>query len=191
MFFRNKIVWSPVEIEYLKEHRNEDQNQLSLSLAKSRNAIKNKLKELDGKFIPKASSKKRTNIGRREDLGIFVRSNWEAGVLRYLKYKGISYQYEPQVFNFPGIKHGTVSYCPDIKLEDGTWIEVKGYMDGKSKVQLRRFKKFYPEEFIKLKIVVGSINTAAAKFAFEIGIPIFAYYNELNKQYKKIIPNWE
>lgn len=193
MFFRNKVVWSPVEIQYLKDHRSDDQNQLSLCLAKSRNAIKNKLLEIDGKFVPKKSSKKRTNIGRREDLGIFCRSSWEANVCRYLKSLGISYQYEPQVFTFAGIKHGTMSYLPDIKLEDGTWLEIKGFMDRKSKTQLKRFRQYFPTEFAKLKLIVGSENTAAAKFAVEIGIPIYAYYNTLNKQFKdKItIPNWE
>lgn len=159
-------------------------------MGKSRNAVAKKLLEIDGKFVPKAASKKRSNIGRREDLGIFVRSGWEANFLRYLKHLGVKYEYEPQVFTFSGVKHGTVSYCPDIKVEDG-WIEIKGFMDGKSKTQLRRFKKHFPAEFAKLKLVVGSENTAAAKFAVEMGIPIYAYYNELQKTYKKIISFWE
>ena len=193
MFFRSKVVWSPVEISYLKEHRNDDNNQLSLCLAKSRNAIKNKLLEIDGKLVPKKSSKKRTNIGRREDLGIFVRSGWEANFLRYIKHLGLKYQYEPQVFVFDKIKHGTVSYCPDIKLENGTWIEIKGFCDGKSKTQIRRFKQYYPAEFAKLQVVVASENVKAALFFKDMGIPIFAYYNDLNKRFrdKTIIPNWE
>lgn len=190
-FFRNKIVWSIVEIEYLKNHRNDDQNQLSLCLSKSRNAIKNKLLEIDGKLAPKTSSKKRTNIGRREDLSLFLRSSWEANFCRYLKSLGISFEYEPKVFTFSGIKHGTMSYLPDIKLSDGTWVEIKGFMDKKSKTQLKRFRQYFPEEFKKLKIVVGSENTAAAKFAVELGIPVFAYYNQLQKKYKNIIPFWE
>ena len=192
-FFRNKIVWSPIEIQYLKTHRDEDSNQLSIALAKSRNAIKNKLLEVDGKLTPKKPSKKRTNIGRREDLGIFVRSGWEANTLRYLKSLGISYEYEPKVFTFAGVKHGTVSYCPDILLSDGTWIEIKGYCDGKSKTQIRRFKKHFPIEFCRLKTIVGSPNTSAARFFKEMGVPIFAYYSELNKQFKdkKTIPTWE
>ncbi len=190
-FFRNKVSWSPVEIDYLKTNRDMDQNQLSLALGKSRNAVKNKLAELDGKVLPKKANKKRTNIGRRADLNGFYRSNWESNLARWLKSKGYQYLYEAQVFTFPGVKHGTVSYCPDFKLADGTWIEVKGFIDGKSKTQIRRFKKHYPEEFAKLQAVVGSPNTAAAKFFKEMGIPILAYYNDLNKTCKKTIPYWE
>ena len=191
-FFRNKVIWSIVEIDYLKAHRNDtDENQLSLALYKSRNAIKNKLLELDGKLKPKKASKKRTNIGKRKDLGIFCRSNWEANTLRYLKDLGLKFQYEPEVFTFPGVKHGTVSYCPDIKLEDGTWIEVKGFLDGRGKTQIRRFKKHFPKEFTKLKVIVASDKTAAAKFFQELNIPVFAYYNQMNKENKDRIPNWE
>lgn len=189
-FFRNKVTWSPVEIDYLKIHRSEDQNQLSLALGKSRNAVKNKLLELDGKLKPKIANKKRTNIGRRKDLNKFFRSSWEANLARYLVASGHGYTYEPQVFTYP-YKHGTVSYCPDFKLNDGTWVEVKGFMDGKSKVQIRRFKKHYPEEFKKLKCVIGSANTAAAKFFEKEGVPVFYYYNELNKKYRHEIPSWE
>lgn|SRR3990167_1383130 len=192
MFFRSKVVWSPVELQFLKDNRvTMETNQLSLSLSKSRNAIKNKLLEIDGKLVPKASSKKRTNIGKRPDLGIFLRSSWEANFCRYLKSLNISYEYEPQVFVFDKFKHGTVSYCPDFKLADGSWVEVKGFMDGKSKTQLRRFKKYYPIEFSKLKIVTGSDKTAATKFALELGIPVYRYYNDLNRLFKNIIPNWE
>jgi hypothetical protein len=190
-FFRNKVVWSPVELDFLKANRDTiDLNQLSLSLAKSRNAVKNKLLELDGKLVPKKSSKKRTNIGKRADLGKFFRSSWEANIARFLKHQNMKWEYEPQVFTYP-YKHGTVSYCPDFKLGDGTWIEVKGFMDGRSKTQIRRFKKHYPEEFKKLRVVVGSDNTAAAKFFKEMGVPVWQLYNSLNKKYRHEIQSWE
>lgn len=192
MFFRNKITFSPVELDYLRANRDKiDINQLSLSLAKSRNAIKNKLLEFDGKLIPKKAGKKRTNIGKRKDLGLFVRSGWEANTLRYLNYHKIKWEYEPRVFTFPGIKHGTLSYCPDILLEDGTWLEVKGFLDGKGKTQIRRFKRFFPDEFKKLKVITGSPSTSASKFFDSLGIPVFGYYNEMNKENKDKILGWE
>ncbi len=191
-FFRNKVTWSPVEIDFLKANRDTiDTNQLSLALAKSRNAVKNKLLELDGKLVVKAAGKKRTNIGKRKDLGEFFRSSWEANVARWLKSKALSYEFEPRVFTFEGVKHGTVSYCPDFKLADGTWIEVKGMLDGRDKTRVRRFKKHYPEEFKKLVAVVGSPSTSAAKFFVSMGVPILAHYNQLNKACKDTIPNWE
>jgi Protein of unknown function (DUF1064) len=61
-----------------------------------------------------------------------------------------SWEYEPQTFWFEGIKRGVRSYKPDFKVTslDGShyWVEVKGYMDSKSKTKLKRFKKYYPKE---------------------------------------------
>lgn len=194
MFFRNKVSWSLLDIDYLKSHREDDRNQLCLYMGKSRNAVAKKLLEIDGKLVPKASSKKRTNIGRREDLSLFVRSSWEANTLRYLNHLGHIWKYEPKTFIFDGIKCGTLSYLPDIYDETiDKWIEIKGYLDGKSKTAIRRFKKHYPEEFKKLVVIVGSENIKADLFFKEMNVPVFAYYNTLNKQFKdkKTIPNWE
>ena len=44
------------------------------------------------------------------------------------------------------------------------WIEIKGMLDSQSETAIRRFKKYYPEEFKKLKAVVGRKNTKADKF---------------------------
>jgi hypothetical protein len=191
MFF-HRTVWSPVEIDYLKANRDKmSENQLGVALAKSRAAIKRKLDELDGKPSTKKMSK-RSVIGKRPDLNnTFFRSSWEANVARWLKYHKIDYMYEPKVFTYEKYKHGTVSYCPDFFLpQTGQWYEVKGMLDGKSKTQIRRFKKHYPEEFKKLTAVVGSEKTKAAVFFKELGVPVISY-NELNKTCKKTIPGWE
>lgn len=92
----------------------------------------------------------------------FYRSRWEANYGRYLEWNkqhGLikEWFHEPQTFWFEGVKRGCVTYLPDFKvinLDDShEWIEVKGFMDPKSKTKLRRFKKYYPKESIK---VVGS-----------------------------------
>jgi hypothetical protein len=76
--FRNKVIWSPVEIDYLKAHSNDSINQLTIALLKSRNAINNKLAEFQGKPIQNKKSGKRTKIGRRKDCNnTFMRSGWE------------------------------------------------------------------------------------------------------------------
>lgn len=189
--FRSKTVWSPIEVDYLKTHRGEAQDQLCIALAKSKNAIKNKLDELDGK--PQKATKKlakRSLVGKREDLGLFMRSGWEANVARWMLHTKQSFQYEPQTFFFQGVKKGTVIYTPDFNLS-GEWLEVKGMMDGRGRAAIRRFKKYYPEEFKKLKAVVGRKGTAADKFFIKMGVPIMAYYNELDKQFKNVIQNWE
>jgi hypothetical protein len=184
------VKWSPVEIAYLKEHREDmARDQLCIALAKSRNAITRKLADLDGKPITKKMGR-RSVIGKREDMNQFFRSNWEANVARWFNLQKKTWYYEPQVFYFEGIKHGTMSYCPDFKV--GTlWVEVKGYLDAKGKTAIRRFKKFHPEEFKKLRAIVKSPNSVTAKFFEELGVPIMAYYNELTKKYSKKIEHWE
>lgn len=190
--FRNKVVWSPVEEAYLREHRDDQINQLTIALAKSRNAIKRKLDEFDGK-PNSTNSGKRSVIGKRADLGgQFFRSGWEANVARVLNKRGIKWDYEPTVFSFleHGVKRGTVSYCPDFRWK-GTYLEIKGYLDGRGRTAIRRFKRFYPEEFSKLKAVVGSPGTAADKFFKELGVPIYAYMRDLSKEYKDKLEHWE
>lgn len=193
--FRTVVKWSCCELDYLKAHRDEVVTQLSGYLGKSRAAVKRKLDELDGKVVEDKRSGKRTNIGKRADLGgLFVRSSWEANLARYLSYKGKQWSYEPEVFVFSGVKHGTVSYCPDFKVKyrnSYLWIEVKGQLKDSDKTRIRRFKKFYPDEFKKLRVVVGSPSTKAAKFFEEMGVPILYCVNDLNKQCKGKVPHWE
>jgi hypothetical protein len=192
MFRRGSITWSPIEEEYLKTHRTKDINQLTIALAKSRAAIKRKCDEFDGKSNT-VNKNKRSAIGKREDLkGQFFRSGWEANIARVLNYKKIKWEFEPVVFSFleHGIKRGTVSYCPDFKWK-GVYLEVKGYLDSRGRTAIRRFKKYYPEEFKKLKAIVGSPNTKADKFFKELEVPIYAYMRDLDKEFKNKLKHWE
>ena len=92
--------------------------------------------------------------GFRKDLGIYVRSEMEANVCRYYKLLGIKFFYEFREFEFP-VKRGNRFYKPDFCLPKvGSWIEVKGYFRANDKVKLRRFKKFYPEEFAKMWFII-------------------------------------
>jgi len=187
-----KVIWSQVEERFLKRNRDKlPLTQLTQELAKSVSAIKRKLDEFDGKPAP-IKKNKVSRIGRRKDLGISVRSGWEANCLRYLNHLEIKWEYEPEVFFFEGIKHGTVSYTPDIYLpEKDIWIEVKGQLIPKARTAIRRFKKHYPKKFKRLQMIVGRLNTKADKFAKQMKIPIFAYYNELDKEFKDVIKYWE
>ena len=120
--------------------------------------------------------------GRREDLNnTFFRSSWEANYARYLNYLMLKniihyWEYEPDTFWFEEIKRGTRSYLPDFKIWDTTdsvpyYVEVKGWMDDKSKTKLQRMKKYYPS--IRVDIV-------GAK-----------EYKELHKKLSGFIDNWE
>lgn len=119
------------------------------------------------------------NGGTREDLGIYVRSRWEANYARYLNFlkdkKEIhDWQYEPDTFWFEHIKRGARSYTPDFKVWTSPDVyeyhEVKGYMDQKSKTKLDRMGRYYPEEKI---IIIAEKEYKAVK------------------QWSSLIPNWE
>lgn len=196
MFRRQAVSWSSCESDYLKSHIEDPLMQLAGYLGKSVNAVKNKIKEIKTGIVPgkKKKSSKGTKIGKRADLDLFVRSGWEANVLRWLKHYKHPYEYEPKTFSFIeyGIKHGTVSYTPDVYLPStDQFIEIKGYLKAEDKTKLNRFKKFYPEEFKKLVAIVGSETNKTGQFFKKLGVPILIEYNTLNKVHKDMIPNWE
>lgn len=122
----------------------------------------------------------RGKMGTRPDLGFFVRSSWEANYARYLKWlkeRGDIYdwKYEPETFWFEKIKRGTRSYLPDFKVwntkdSEPYFVEVKGWMDEKSKTKLKRMALYYPQ--IKIEIVDST------------------EYKKL-KNWSRLIPNWE
>jgi hypothetical protein len=96
----------------------------------------------------------RTIGGKR----IFFRSRWEANYARYLEWEkslGLikDWEHEPKTFDFP-IKRGCNTYKPDFRVlkPNGShhWVEVKGWLDSKSKTKIKRFKRFYPEEEIRI-----------------------------------------
>lgn len=134
----------------------------------------------DPNSFPQTSGR-RGRGGKREDLGgLFVRSSWEANYARYLNWlvelgEIESWEYEPETFEFEGIKRGTRFYTPDFKIhnKNGTveWHEVKGYMDAKSRTKLKRMAKYYPD--IKIVLVDKEVYYAIAS------------------KVKGIIPGWE
>lgn len=119
-------------------------------------------------------------MGFRSDIGVYVRSSWEANYARFLNYllsQGsiIKWEYEPERFEFPDIKRGTRSYLPDFKITnlDGTieYHEVKGYWTSKGRTAVRRFRARYPS--LKLIVIEGK------------------EYKELEKRVRLLIPAWE
>jgi hypothetical protein len=75
--------------------------------------------------------------GFREDLGLYVRSAWEANWARYLTWlvslgEIRKWEYEPETFEFP-IRKGSRFYTPDFRVvnrdETVEYHEVKGYLD--------------------------------------------------------------
>lgn len=122
----------------------------------------------------------RTKSGYREDLGpIFFRSAWEANYARYLNMllaRGEieAWAYEPETFWFEAIRRGVRSYKPDFKITEGGltyFVELKGWMDARSRTCLKRMAKYHPGVDLRL---VGEKE-----------------YRALAKSVAAIIPNWE
>ncbi len=119
--------------------------------------------------------------GKREDLdGLYVRSSWEANWARYLNWlidQGVveRWEYEPETFEFEGIKRGTRFYTPDFKVYfvggKIEYHEVKGYMNAQGRTRMKRMAKYYPE--IPLVLVDRPV------------------YKAVEKDVKPFIPNWE
>lgn len=95
----------------------------------------------------------RTKSGKRKDLNNqFFRSSWEANVARILNHLNIEWEYEIKRFVFESDNElGVDSYQPDFYLSKlNIWIEVKGWLDEKSKIRLKLFREYYPEEYDNL-----------------------------------------
>lgn len=124
----------------------------------------------------------RAKRGIRGDIGDhFFRSSWEANYARFLNLqfdRGIiaKWEYEVDTFWFEKIKRGMRSYTPDFKIwnkesDDSYYVEVKGWMDPKSKTKLKRMAKYYPQ--IKIELVDQKA------------------YRELRRGYSGLIKGWE
>lgn len=190
--------WSTAEDYYLNAFSEKlTLTKLADDLDKTVYAVKKRIGELgvEQKTNTRLSTPNaRFHSGFREDLGVKVRSGWEASVLRWLNHMGIEWEYEPKRFYFD-YKRGARSYMPDIYLPnyEGTdhWLEVKGRLPPSDKTKLRRFRKHYPDEFAKLMVIPPAKNSEAAAFCRDMNIPIMAYFNELKKEYRDLIPTWE
>lgn len=128
---------------------------------------------------PAENAYSRTKSGFRDDIGIFVRSAWEANYARYLNWLQARgeierWEYEPETFWFEKIKRGVRSYKPDFRIyESGStyYVEVKGWMDPKSATKLRRMAKYHP--------------------GTEVRLVDEAQYKAIARAVSRLIPNWE
>ena len=138
--------------------------------------------------------------GYREDLKQYFRSKTEANVARYYRYIGEFYIYEYKEFEFKDIKRGQRYYKPDFYLPaSDSWVEVKGWFAESDKTKLKRFKKYYPEEFRRLRFIIPDMysrskaNGKMIKFLcddLEIDFEEIISYKEI-EEYSGLIPGWE
>ena len=167
-----------------KEYRKElsrrikrDWSNMSSENLYNRKIKQRKTKIKNGTLNPMLNSKNpysRARGGKRKDLNnIYFRSSWEANVARYYNHKNIKWKFEPKQFIFENADDGIVSYTPDFYLPElDKWVEVKGWMDEKSRKKLDKFKTYYPLEYSKLELVAKT------------------EYKEISKNKDKIL-NWE
>lgn len=111
----------------------------------------------------------------------YFRSSWEANYARYLQLllesgKISKWEHEPKTFWFEKIKRGCVSYLPDFRVTeidgDSTYfVEVKGWMDARSKTKIERMGRYFPE------VILEVVDSKA--------------YRKLATQCKSIIQDWE
>ena len=138
--------------------------------------------------------------GYRKDLKQYFRSKWENNMARYYNFLDIKWIYEPKEFEFYKIKRGSRFYKPDFYLpEQDKLIEIKGFFTASDKTKLRRLKKYYPEEFAKLELIVpdkyskSKANGEMIKFLCDdLGIDFIEImsYKEI-EEYSKLIPGWD
>ena len=139
----------------------------------------------------RGSAYRYTKTGYREDLGLNLRSNWEANFARLCNAYEIDFEFEPKVFTFP-IKRGTKGYTPDFYFkETEDWIEIKGYLDDKSKIKIKRFKRYYPDEFSRLTMVISKYSNEAKQFVVDFQVPNVIYYEDIRDEYSSILYKWE
>jgi hypothetical protein len=123
----------------------------------------------------------RANGGKRADLGDrYFRSSWEANWARYLNWlvslgEIVEWSYEPETFEFGGIKRGARFYTPDFCITEKSgeilYHEVKGWMDPRSATKLARMGRYHPN----VRIIV--VDRKA--------------YQSVARKIGKALPGWE
>jgi len=143
------------------------------------------------KTTRKGNAYQYTKTGYRQDIEMNVRSSWEANFVRVMKLYKIQFEFEPTVFSYP-VKRGTKGYTPDFLLSrNKEWIEVKGYLDDKSKIKLKRFKRYYPNEFSSLTCVISKYSKDAIAFMGDLGVPGIVFYEDIRDKYAEYLIHWE
>ena len=99
-------------------------------------------KDKDGLFRKKHGGGKREHSGRGKKgwyKGYYCDSSWELAYVIYNIEHNIKFERNKQGFEYwyLGNKH---KFYPDFILEDGTYVEIKGYLNEKNKIKINSFQ---------------------------------------------------
>ena len=156
-------------------------------------------KSLVAETSSKKSRRGNSSAGKRADINFHVRSKWEANYVRILRLLHQKFEYERHEFKFP-VERGTRFYLPDFYLPDkDQFVELKGYLDAKSKTQLSRFMQYHPDKAKRMRIVIkklfarrGSLTPdAAALVKMGYDMEQLLSYDQWVMQFSGVIQNWE
>ena len=59
------------------------------------------------------------------------------------------------------------------------------------KIKIKRFKRYYPDEFKKMTCVISKYSNDAKNFMAEIEVPQIVFYEDIKVFYSQYIVNWE
>ena len=103
---------------------------------------------------------------------VSFRSLWERNFARCLEVQGFDWTYEKNVFTFNGVIRRPFQYIPDFyDLTNDILWEVKGFLRSQDRSRIKRFRKYYPEDFKKLKVLCSKGNKTTRGFFEGIGVP--------------------
>ena len=138
--------------------------------------------------------------GTRPDIGFYVRSSWEANIVRWFRFSGIEFWYEPREFEFVGIKRGNRFYKPDFYLPaQDKYVELKGWLDKDSKTKMKRMQQYHPEVAKNMVIYISRVfasglklsNDASALIVMGYRLNQLCDYTNLSAKARMIIREWE
>jgi hypothetical protein len=102
-------------------------------------------RRVGGRYVPA-----RQQVWRRG--AIRFKSRYEYNYSLFLDYVGLAWVYEPRKFLFERIQTGVRVYMPDFYLPEESrrrghevYHECKGYMDRRSRTQIARLRRYFPE----------------------------------------------
>jgi hypothetical protein len=122
----------------------------------------------------------------------------------WLDHIGVKWEYEAYRFDFAEGTRGSKSYLPDLYLprykptkKNGLpdlglrdcYVEIKGMLTSKMRMQLVHFIRDYPEDASKLVAITYGPTAASTKYYKKKGIQILAYYKDIEKNFSHI-PHW-